>query len=157
MIHVLMFTKQSKHLNSSTWETTPKDHGSQRPSFFRKKFFTERLVRSLAYPGRWRSPWMCSRNGWMWPLVPWSSGKGGVCLWVGLDELRGPFQPNWSCNSVIPMVWIITEWLGFCLIFPVNMKHVQNYRYTESPVPKASINWKEKLIEHVKSWNMKCE
>lgn len=51
MIHVLMSTKQSKDWSSSTWETTPKDHGSQRPSFFKKKFFTERWLEIMSTQG----------------------------------------------------------------------------------------------------------
>jgi len=33
------------------------------------------------------------KNLWMWHLRTWFSRRGGVGLAVGLDDLRGLFQP----------------------------------------------------------------
>ena len=46
-------------------------------------------------PGQWGSPhpWRGSKTVWMWPLGTWVSRHGGVGLAVGLDDLRGLFQP----------------------------------------------------------------
>ncbi|KAL2306094.1 hypothetical protein Nmel_004000, partial [Mimus melanotis] len=54
-------------------------------------------------PGEWRShhPWRCSRKGWMWHSVPLSSSHGGVQSRVGLDDLRGLFQPNPGSRLVL--------------------------------------------------------
>ena len=46
-------------------------------------------------PGQWWSPhpWKGSKNVWMWHFGIWFSRHGGVGLTVGLDDLRGLFQP----------------------------------------------------------------
>jgi len=46
-------------------------------------------------PGQWWSPhpWRGSKTVWMWHLGTWFSRHGGVGLAVGLDDLRGVFQP----------------------------------------------------------------
>ena len=46
-------------------------------------------------PGQWGSshPWRGSKTVWMWHLGTWFSRRGGVGLRVGLDDLRGLFQP----------------------------------------------------------------
>jgi len=46
-------------------------------------------------PGKWLSPhpWRCSKNMYMWHLGTWFGRHGGVGLTVGLDDLRGLFQP----------------------------------------------------------------
>lgn len=56
------------------------------------------LSTAMGCPGRWRSarPWGCLRKAW--------TRSGGVRSLVGLGDLRGLFQPNWSCDSVIKCV-----------------------------------------------------
>jgi len=46
-------------------------------------------------PGRWWShhPWRCSKNVYMWHFGTWFSRHGGDGLTVGVDDLRGLFQP----------------------------------------------------------------
>jgi len=46
-------------------------------------------------PGQWWSPhpWRGSKNMRMWHLGTWFSRHGGVGVMVGLDDLRGLFQP----------------------------------------------------------------
>jgi len=46
-------------------------------------------------PGKWWShhPWRCSNNVWIWHFRTWFGRHGGVGLTVGLDDLRGLFQP----------------------------------------------------------------
>ena len=46
-------------------------------------------------PGQWGSPhhWRGSKTMWTWHLWTWLSRRGGVGLMVGLDDLRGLFQP----------------------------------------------------------------
>ena len=45
--------------------------------------------------GRWWSPhpWRSSKNVWIWHFGIWFSRHGGVGVTVGLDDLRGLFQP----------------------------------------------------------------
>ena len=52
-------------------------------------------------PGRWwgHHPWGYSRTVWMWHWGTWLSGHGGHGLMVGLDGLRGLFQPKWFYDS----------------------------------------------------------
>jgi len=38
-------------------------------------------------------PWRCSKNVWMWYFGIRFSRPGGVGWMVGLDDLRGLFQP----------------------------------------------------------------
>jgi len=38
-------------------------------------------------------PWRCSKNVYMWHFGIWFSRHGGVGVMVGLDDLRGLFQP----------------------------------------------------------------
>jgi len=47
------------------------------------------------YPGKWWSyhPWRPSKNMWVWHFGTQFSRHGGVGLTVGLDDLRGLFQP----------------------------------------------------------------
>ena len=47
-------------------------------------------------PGRWGSPhpWRGSNTVGMWHLGTWFSRRGGVGVTVGLDDLRGLFQPQ---------------------------------------------------------------
>lgn len=64
---------------------------------FRKDFFTNRVVKHWnRLPGRWWScrSWKCSRNNWMWLLVPRSSWQGGDGSKVGLRDPGGLFQLN---------------------------------------------------------------
>ena len=63
----------------------------------RNNFIFERVNRKgigTGCPGRWGShcPWRCSRNADVWRDVV--SGHGGSGLTVGLDDLRGLFQPE---------------------------------------------------------------
>jgi len=55
-------------------------------------------------PGRWWGPhpWRCSKNVWMWHFGIWFDRHGVVGRMVGLDDLRGPFQPVvlWFYDSV---------------------------------------------------------
>ena len=53
-------------------------------------------------PGQWGSPrpWRGSRTVWMWHFRTWFSRHGGVGVTVGLDDLRGLFQPQWLYDSV---------------------------------------------------------
>jgi len=45
-------------------------------------------------PGKWsHHPWRCSKNMYRWHLVTRFSRHGSVGLTVGLDDLRGLFQP----------------------------------------------------------------
>jgi len=46
-------------------------------------------------PGRWWSPhpWRGSKTVWMWHFRTCFSRRGGVGVTVGLDDLRGLFQP----------------------------------------------------------------
>jgi len=46
-------------------------------------------------PWQWWSPhpWRGSKTVWMWHLGTWFSRHGGVGWMVGLDDLRGLFQP----------------------------------------------------------------
>ena len=46
-------------------------------------------------PGQWGSlhPWRGSKTLWMWHLGTWFSRHEGVGVMVGLDDLRGLFQP----------------------------------------------------------------
>jgi len=46
-------------------------------------------------PGKWWSchPWRGSKNMYMWHFRTWFSRHGGVRLTIGLDVLRGLFQP----------------------------------------------------------------
>ena len=46
-------------------------------------------------PGQWGSPrpWRGSKTVWMWHLGTGFSRRGGVGVTVGLDDLRGCFQP----------------------------------------------------------------
>jgi len=46
-------------------------------------------------PGKWWSlhPCRCSKNVWIWHFRTQFSRRGGVGLMVGLDDLRGLFQP----------------------------------------------------------------
>ena len=46
-------------------------------------------------PGKWLShhPWTCSEKVQMWHFGIWFSRHGGVAVMVGLDDLRGLFQP----------------------------------------------------------------
>jgi len=50
-------------------------------------------------PGRWWSPHprRGSNTMWMWHFRTWFSRHGGVGLTVGLDDLRGLFQPMILC------------------------------------------------------------
>jgi len=41
-----------------------------------------------------------SKTVWMWHLGTWFSRHGGVGLEVGLDGLRGLFQPYWFYDSL---------------------------------------------------------
>ena len=47
-------------------------------------------------PGQWGSPhpWRGSKTMWMWHLGTWLSRHGGVGMMVGLDDVRGLFQPT---------------------------------------------------------------
>jgi len=49
----------------------------------------------IGCPGRWLSPhpWRCLKNVWIWHFGIWFTRHGGVRWMVGLDELRGLFQP----------------------------------------------------------------
>ena len=46
-------------------------------------------------PGKWWShhPWRGSKTVWMWHFKTWFNRYGGDGLTVGLDDLRGLFQP----------------------------------------------------------------
>ena len=47
--------------------------------------------------GKWwsRCPWRCLKDVWMWHLGTWfSGGLGRVGLMVGLNDLKGLFQPK---------------------------------------------------------------
>jgi len=63
----------------------------------RKNVFTERVVKCwlTGCPGQWWSPdpWRGSKTVWMWHFGTWFIRHGGVGFTVGLDDLRGLFQP----------------------------------------------------------------
>jgi len=51
----------------------------------------------IGCPGKWLShrPWRCSRNVWIWHFWTFFSRHSGVGLMIGLEDLRGLFQPWW--------------------------------------------------------------
>ncbi|KAK4810710.1 LOW QUALITY PROTEIN: hypothetical protein QYF61_007684, partial [Mycteria americana] len=59
-------------------------------------------------PGKWlsRHPWRYLKDVWMRWLWTWySGGLGSVRFTVGLDDLKGLFQPIRFCDSVISSPW----------------------------------------------------
>ena len=60
-----------------------------------KNLFTESI--GTGYPGKWlrHHPWRCFKDLLTWRLGTWfSGGLGSVCFMVGLDDLKGLFQPK---------------------------------------------------------------
>lgn len=65
--------------------------------------------------GEWRVDGILGRNSrlggggveegfdkaWMWHSAPWFGCGGGVRSWVGLNDLKGFFQPGSFCDSLI--------------------------------------------------------
>ncbi|KAK4812720.1 hypothetical protein QYF61_015039 [Mycteria americana] len=71
-----------------------------------QNFFTGRVVKRCltGCPGKWlsRRPWRYLKAVWMRCLGTWcSGGLGSVRFTVGLDDLKGLFQPIRFCDSVI--------------------------------------------------------
>jgi len=44
---------------------------------------------------------ICQHEAFCDSVILWFSRHGGVGLTVGLDDLRGLFQPSWFCDSMI--------------------------------------------------------
>ena len=63
----------------------------------------EWLGTGIGCPGKWLSPhpWRCSRNVQKRHFRTWFSRHGGVGWMVGLDDLRGLFQPSRFYDSMI--------------------------------------------------------
>jgi len=64
-------------------------------------------------PGSWWShhPWRHSKTVWMWQFRTWFSRHGGVGLAVGLDDLRGLFQPQSFCKKTY-LTWKSRQFPG---------------------------------------------